>query len=79
MRLALINIGCLFTGDINNPLLPDCDTVIVEDGTITQIGKFSDLAAEVEQASTVVDVNGMTVAPGLIDSHCHVVLGDYTP
>src|SRR5690606_40253093 len=22
---------------------------------------------------------GITVAPGLIDSHCHVVLGEYTP
>jgi len=27
----------------------------------------------------VVDAQGTTVIPGLIDSHCHVVLGDYTP
>ena len=27
----------------------------------------------------VVDCVGTTVIPGLIDSHCHVVLGDYTP
>jgi len=27
----------------------------------------------------VVDCLGTTVIPGLIDSHCHVVLGDYTP
>jgi enamidase len=25
------------------------------------------------------DVGGMTVTPGLIDSHCHPVLGDFTP
>ncbi|MEA3359435.1 MAG: amidohydrolase family protein, partial [Thermodesulfobacteriota bacterium] len=28
---------------------------------------------------TVIDINGATVAPGLIDSHCHVCVGDYTP
>src|SRR5256712_6008679 len=27
----------------------------------------------------VVDCQATTVVPGLIDSHCHVVLGDYTP
>jgi enamidase len=30
-------------------------------------------------ADVVVDCHGTTVMPGLIDSHCHVVLGDYTP
>ena len=30
-------------------------------------------------ADVVVDCQGTTVFPGLIDSHCHVVLGDYTP
>src|SRR5439155_8307 len=30
-------------------------------------------------ADVVVDCQGTTVIPGLIDSHCHVVLGDYTP
>jgi enamidase len=27
----------------------------------------------------VIDCGGATVTPGLFDSHCHVVLGDYTP
>src|SRR5919204_518858 len=31
------------------------------------------------EADVVVDCQGTTVIPGLIDSHCHVVLGDYTP
>ena len=31
------------------------------------------------RADVVVDCLGTTVVPGLIDSHCHVVLGDYTP
>ncbi|WP_221767609.1 amidohydrolase family protein [Nocardioides sp. LS1] len=32
-----------------------------------------------DAATTLIDAGGATVAPGLIDSHCHVVLGDYTP
>jgi len=31
------------------------------------------------RADVVIDCRGTTVMPGLIDSHCHVVLGDYTP
>lgn len=80
MKLAITNIGCLFTGDIRNPLVTDCDTVLVDDaGTIANIGKATDLIEAVHDAALVVDVQGMTVASGLIDSHCHVVLGDYTP
>src|SRR5207248_11318108 len=30
-------------------------------------------------ADVVIDCRGTTVIPGLVDSHCHVVLGDYTP
>jgi enamidase len=34
---------------------------------------------EIPEGCDVIDCGGMTVAPGLIDSHCHVVLGDYAP
>lgn len=44
------------------------------DGRITAIGTIDRTGADV-----VVDCRGTTVMPGLIDSHCHVVLGDYTP
>jgi enamidase len=30
-------------------------------------------------ADTVIDAKGSTVIPGLIDSHCHPVFGDFTP
>ena len=43
------------------------------------IGRGEELAADIGAADVVVDAGGATVAPGLIDSHCHVVLGDYTP
>src|SRR5262249_44448025 len=36
-------------------------------------------AAAVESADVVVDADGMTAIPGLIDSHVHITFGDYTP
>jgi enamidase len=34
---------------------------------------------DTEGATTEIDANGSTLAPGLIDSHIHPVVGDYTP
>ena len=69
-------IGTLISGDINNPVL-DADAIFVADGKIKRIGKAADL--ESLGPETVVDASGGTITPGLIDSHCHVVFGDYTP
>lgn len=77
--LAIVGAGTVFSGDIDHPVLDGVDTVIATGGIITAVGARDDLVAEVEAAQQVIDANGMTVAPGLIDSHCHVVLGDYTP
>jgi enamidase len=75
-RVLLKNIGTLISGDISNPILKD-NAILIEDGKIKQIGREGDLdAAGVE---TTLDCAGTTVTPGLFDSHCHVVLGDYTP
>ena len=70
---AIVNIGTLLTGDIDEPY-GDADSILIEDGLITRLG---DTVAK--DAPRVVDAGGATVGPGLIDSHCHVVLGDYTP
>lgn len=77
--LAVVGAGCVFSGDFEQPVLDDADTIVARNGKIVAVGRRDDLADEVEQADVVVDANGTTVAPGLIDSHCHVVLGDYTP
>jgi enamidase len=53
----------------------DADTIICEDGVISKIGK----EINVGDASILIDARHTTVIPGLIDSHCHTVLGDYTP
>jgi enamidase len=78
-RLAVTGAGTILSGDINVPIIEGADTVLAQDGIITSIGPRSELAGAVDAADVVVDAQGTTVAPGLIDSHCHVVLGDYTP
>jgi enamidase len=77
--LAVVGAGCVLSGDYEQPVLHDVDTIICEQGKIMAAGRRDDLADQVGQADVVLDANGTTVAPGLIDSHCHVVLGDYTP
>jgi enamidase len=74
--LALVNIGALATGALAAPRL-EAEAVLVEDGRIVSIGAASRVGPR--EADVVVDCQGTTVMPGLIDSHCHVVLGDYTP
>ncbi len=77
---AIVNIGEILSGDLAEPLARGADTVIIDDGgRIQAVGESSALRAEVASAVRVLDVHGTTVAPALIDSHCHVVLGDYTP
>src|SRR4030042_3682412 len=75
-KLMIKNIGTLVSGDISNPLLIG-DALIVEGGLIQAIGKEKEL--DVRGVDQVMNVGGMTVTPGLIDSHRHPVLGDFTP
>ena len=73
---GLVNIGALATGILATPRV-EAEALLVEDGRIAAIGAASRVGAS--GADVVVDCQGTTVLPGLIDSHCHVVLGDYTP
>ncbi len=75
-KLLIKNIGTLVSGDISRPLL-DADAILVEGGTILAVGIEREL--DLKGVDQVMDVGGMTVTPGLIDSHCHPVLGDFTP
>jgi enamidase len=77
--LAVVGASTVLSGDIAAPVVAGADTVVCADGVITAVGHRDALAEQVEAAGVVVDAQGGTVAPGLIDSHCHVVLGDYTP
>ena len=75
-KLVIRNIGLLLSGDLNQPIL-DADTIVAVDGRITAVGRAKDV--DQSGAATIIDANGTTVAPGLIDSHVHPVFGDWTP
>ena len=70
------NIGLILSGDLAQPIL-DADTIVAIDGRIDAIGRESEL--NTAQADRVVNANGTCVAPGLIDSHVHPGVGDWTP
>ncbi|MBW2077380.1 MAG: amidohydrolase family protein [Deltaproteobacteria bacterium] len=75
-KTLLKNIGTILSGDIASPVL-EGDSILIDGPNIGAVGKEGDLStANIER---VIDFNGATVAPGLIDSHCHVCVGDYTP
>ncbi len=75
-KTVIRNIGLLLSGDLANPIL-DADCIVALDGRIAAIGKAKDL--DTDQADVEVDAKGTAVAPGLIDSHVHPVIGDFTP
>ncbi len=75
-KLVIHNIGLLLSGALEQPIL-DADTIVVVDGIIDSIGRKGDL--DIDAAQVVVDAGGTTLTPGLIDSHVHPVMGDWTP
>ena len=75
-KVVISHVGLMLSGDIANPIL-DADTVVIEAGRITAVGRASD--CNTEAADTHIDARGTTLSPGLIDSHVHPVFGDWTP
>lgn len=75
-KLVIRNIGLILSGKLEDPIY-DADCLIAVDGKITDWGREADL--DISGATTTVDAMGVTLAPGLIDSHIHPVVGDYTP
>lgn len=52
--------------------------ILIEDGRIAAVGPWADLSARAA-GTTAIDLSGMTVLPGLIDAHTHLLLqGDIT-
>ncbi len=76
MRVAVVNIGTIVSGDLRDPLVKG-DTIILDGGRILVVGSAS--AADVEACDIVIDADRTTAIPGLINSHVHVTFGDYTP
>ncbi|HXC32988.1 MAG TPA: amidohydrolase family protein [Verrucomicrobiae bacterium] len=76
MRVAIVNLGKIISGDWRNPFAAG-DTILTDEGRIVSVGTAS--AAEVAKADVVIDADGVTAIPGLIDSHVHTTFGDFTP
>ena len=75
-KVVISGVGLMLSGDIANPIL-DADTLVIEAGRIAAVGRARD--CNTEGADTRIDARGTTLCPGLIDSHVHPVIGDWTP
>ena len=76
MRTAIVNAGTIVSGDWQNPFAAG-DAIVMDKGKIESVGTAS--AAAIEACDVVIDADGATVIPGLIDSQVHNTFGDYTP
>ena len=76
MKVAIVNLGQIVTGDWRSPFAKG-DAIICDRERIASVGTAS--AQAVDSADVVIDAGGMTAIPGLIDSHVHITFGDYTP
>ena len=74
MRTLITGLGAIVSGDIDTPTV-DGDSISIVDGRIEAVGRG--LSADV--ADTVIDAKGTAAIPGLIDSHAHPTVGDFTP
>jgi len=76
MRTAIVNLGRIVSGDWRDPFVMG-DAILMDAGKIVQAGSVAD--AELRSCDVVIDANGATAIPGLIDSQVHNTFGDYTP
>jgi len=76
MKTIIHNIGQIVSGDWRDPFAGG-DCIMIEGERITAVGSAPADAAR--EADIVIDADGMTAIPGLIDSHVHITFGDYTP
>ena len=73
---SLVRAGRLIDGLSDTPRADQ--GILIEGDRIVAVGPYTDVAARAGTADPI-DLSGMTVLPGLIDSHTHVLLqGDIT-
>src|SRR5215468_7562326 len=71
--ILIKNIGTLATGDLRNPLR-SANSIFIDNGVVKEIENGIS-----RKADQVIDADGITAIPGLIDSHSHPSIGEYTP
>jgi len=67
--LVFIN-GSIYTVDESNPQV---EAVAVKDGMILAIGNSEEIGKFISDKTQIVDLSGMTMTPGLIESHAHLM------
>ncbi len=73
---VLVNIGKIVTGRLDDPL-SEADTILIAGGAIKQIGLREEF--ELNDSLEIFDLQGMILAPGLIDAHVHPGFEDWHP
>ena len=76
MKTAIINLKKIISGDWRDPIV-EGDSIFMANGKISSVGHVSD--KDIQDADVVIDADGATAIPGLIDSQVHNTFGDYTP
>lgn len=62
--------GIIYTVDDQNPKV---EAVAVKDGLILAVGTTEEIQKFVGEATEVIDLQGKTMTPGLIESHAHLM------
>lgn len=76
VKRTLIRAGRLIDGELDRVRLDQ--GILVEADRISRVGAWAEVAGAAGDA-TVIDLSAMTVLPGLIDNHTHILLqGDIT-
>ena len=76
MKVAIVNLGQIVSGDWRAPFRPATRSSSTASALHRSVRASADA---VDAADVVIDADGMTAIPGLIDSHVHITFGDYTP
>lgn len=69
--LEIVGLAGLVSGRLGDEV-GRVDSLTIEDGVVTSLSATGD-------ADLILDAGGAIAIPGLIDSHVHVVFGDWTP
>ncbi|MET9677879.1 amidohydrolase [Streptomyces sp. NPDC006482] len=72
-RLVLLSARLLDPG--TGAFLPQTALAVSDDGRISALGDDGEIRALADPATTVVDLKGAVVTPGLVDGHVHPVTG----
>ena len=55
-----------------NPSRPQAQAVAIRNSRIIEVGENAEIECLIKKSTKVVDLNGKTVVPGLIDTHIHM-------